>query len=261
MSKDDPLGMASLIDPQDKDDQVEHVDSDNVQHELHVSNIEEVDSDQLRRGQRARTLTEKGLSYQLDILSKKCKKSLNQVQAKSEHIRSQFIEDVSKHERELLYSHWLTLYEHFLDAYDDVVVLLSDQDKQTYLENFYVPNQTSLEAFKISCQQWVSHTKVEHTKLQREQILSETKYISRINDDTKSNKSTSSHATSIGSALSMAKLKEEQIKAELLVKATALKKKKLIEQAKLRLQLEEDEFEIENAMAMSDPRQDVVDKL
>ena len=47
MSNDDPLGMASIIEPQDKDDHVEHIDSDNVQHELHVSNIEEFDSDQL----------------------------------------------------------------------------------------------------------------------------------------------------------------------------------------------------------------------
>lgn len=51
-----------------------------------------------------------------------------------------------------------------------------------------------------------------------------------------------------GSALSVAKLKEKQIKGALLVKATALKKKILIEQAKLQLQIEDNKLEIENAI-------------
>ena len=49
-----------------------------------------------------------------------------------------------------------------------------------------------------------------------------------------------------------ARLKGEQQKAEILIKAEAFKKKKLIEQAKLRLQLEEEELEFERQMKILD---------
>ena len=57
-----------------------------------------------------------------------------------------------------------------------------------------------------------------------------------------------------------ARLKGEQQKAEILIKAEAFKKKKPIEQAKLRLQLEEEELELERQMKILDARNKVVDR-
>ena len=85
--------------------------------------------------------------------------------------------------------------------------------------------------FKPSCQQWVSDVKVEPTNLARYPQVPDIKETSRMSDDNESTKPTSSRATTVGYARSVAKLKQEQIKAELLVKATTLKQRRT-EQAK-----------------------------
>jgi len=70
MSTDEIFGMESHGEPQNEDGHVEHGGSDAD---------EAADSDKPRQGERVRVLTERGLTYQLEILRKKCKKSLTQV--------------------------------------------------------------------------------------------------------------------------------------------------------------------------------------
>jgi len=70
------------------------------------------------RGTRIRTLTEKGLIYQLEVKYRKRDDALRQLQAESESIRSLFIE------KELMFSHWLTLYEHVLMHLKNIICCL-----------------------------------------------------------------------------------------------------------------------------------------
>jgi hypothetical protein len=202
------------------------------------------------RGTRTRTLNVKGLIYQLEVKDRKRNHALRQLQAKSESIRSLFIEVTTSHEKELMFSHWLTLYEHFLDAFEEYNMLLADEDKDKDRDDWLKPHDEQFQAFKHSTQKWIVDSK--HQPVYTEDARSHTSRTSK--------KSRGSHVSSMGSILSSERFREEQKKAELIVKAAALQKKREIEQARLRLRFEEEELEIESQIAISNSITKVVNK-
>ena len=192
---------------------------------------------------RIRTLTEKSLIYQLEVKDKKRNHDLRLLQAKSESIRRLFIEVTTSHEEELIFSHWLTLYEHFLDAFEEYNMLLADEDKEKDRDDWVKPHDEQFQAFKQSVQKWIVDSKPQ--PVYTEDAMTHT--------SRSSGKSRGSHVYSIGSMLSSERFKKQK-KAKLIVKAAALQKKREIEQARLRLKFEEEELEIESQMAISDSK-------
>lgn len=70
-----------------------------------------------------------------------------------------------------------------------------------------------------------------------------------------------SSAGSKRSNYSVAKLEENQNKAELIARAAALQEKKLIEEAKLQLRIKEEELDIQTALKISDARTKIIEEL
>ena len=219
---------------------------------------------------RTRVPTLESLQYRQDIAKKKLRQTYKELVTKTEVIKSRFIELTSYKERQLLYGHWLTLYENFLDAYDDVARLLPDHEQENDKETWFKPRHIELNVFADHLKFWVSDNK--HNGDQPKSTELETKPlihrpasdIMGIVDDAKSHRSRSSKGSirthsSVSSALFIAKLKEQQHKAELLVKTEAMKKIRSIEEAKLQLQLEEEELNINSELAMVEVREKVVD--
>ena len=72
--------------------------------------------------------------------------------------------------------------------------------------------------------------------------------------------SQNSRRTSFASSLTSAKMREEQKMAELQAKASTLRQKQTLEQAKLQLQLQEEALQLESEIAMSNARQKVIER-
>jgi hypothetical protein len=231
----------------------EHVPEHNV-YEGHVLEHTNDNSDHqsdneygVRRSVRSKTYTEKGLAYQRQIKEKKRGDAFKIAMKKASHIESILIEDVSIQEIQLLYSHWMTLHEIFLDAHEEYSQLLTTDEHVADTQVWYQHKVDQVKRFKTLVEAWLEQTS---PKLKIEP--------SRHSQHSYSVKS--SRSGSVAGSVFSARLKGEQQKAELLVKAEALKKKKLIEQAKLRLQLEEEELELEHQMKIVDARNEVVDR-
>ena len=213
-----------------------------------IASIHEDDQGQELQ-QRSRTLTEKGLQYQIELKAKTRHKAWKQLQAKTNHINSMFIEVVTRQERQLLYSHWMTLYEQFMDSDEEYIHLLSAEMTKEDRSSWFDEQYEQFEHFKGKIQSWISNSG-SATSVKQEDVKSH---------HSGSQRSGSSRTPSMRSTLSSARLKEEQKRAELLVKASALEQKRKLEQAKLELKLKEEQLEIEYQIAIANAKTKVVD--
>jgi len=83
----------------------------------------------MRHSLRRKTFTEKGLAHQLQFKDTKRADAFKMAMEKAAQIeRSILIEDASIQEIQLLYSHWITLHEVFLDAQDEYSQLLTNEE-------------------------------------------------------------------------------------------------------------------------------------
>jgi hypothetical protein len=104
-------------------------------------------------GVRKRNLTEKGLDFQLDHKKKRRQRAYIQVRAKGDLIRSRLVEELTVKEAQLLFSHWLSLYESFLDHHVECVELMMEDHHNTDNEWFRPINEELL-AFKAQMEHW-----------------------------------------------------------------------------------------------------------
>ena len=117
---------------------------------------------------------------------------------------------------QLLFVHFVPIYDEFNSIYDDIWMLHTDKDRQDYIQVWFKHNTKHLNEFKHNVCTWLASTKAE---------------------DTISLKCRSKSGIIIKSIIST-KLKEEQRSAELATRTEALNKKKKLEQAKLKIQQE-----------------------
>ena len=172
--------------------------------------------------------TLESLQYRQDIAKKKLRQTYKELVTKTEVIKSRFIELTAYKERQLLYGHWLTLYENFLDAYDDFARLLPDHEQENDKKTWLKPIHIELNVFADHLKFWVSDNKhngdqIKSTDLEAKPLIHRpsSDYMGVV-DDAKSHRSQSSKGSirthsSVSSALFIAKLKEQQHNAELML--------------------------------------------
>lgn len=200
-----------------------------------------------RHGTRERTFTEKGLAYQLETRSRRRQRAFALAEQKASAIRSRLIEEVSPQEVQLLHSHWLTLYESFIDAHNEYVDLLSSEDANTDAQNWFGPKSEQCQLFRGIMEEWFSSAS------ERKSLVAKSQSIC-------SRKSVRSGRSSLANSVASARLKEAQAKAEIRIKAAALQQKSEMAQAKLKLQMEEEKLQLDEQLAISDARMKVLDE-
>ncbi|XP_060582175.1 uncharacterized protein LOC132738634, partial [Ruditapes philippinarum] len=201
--------------------------------------------------ERKRTLTMKGLEYNKEIKSKARLRMIETLNTKTEELKGLLQHETSdKQTVKGVYSSWLNNYEQLLIAHEQYKKLLNETELHD--DNSQFENITSDYAYvKHEAEQWfLKNCSVPETS---EQL--ETK-----SHHSGSSRSSSRHS-SISSNLSIAKMKENQRKAELLARASALKEQRKLEEAKLSLQMKEKEFEIKTELQVSDARTKVLEDL
>ena len=90
----------------------------------------------------------------MDVRERKREHAWKQIQTLTNNIKSLLIQDITKHEMNLKFSHWLTVYEQFLDSYKDYSELLSDVERTQDKVKWLIPNTQYLQSFKKSVEDW-----------------------------------------------------------------------------------------------------------
>ena len=220
-------------------------------------------TEDLVEASRERKLTEKGLMYSMNLYRNqrtRLIKSLTILSGELERLISQ-PGDVDLVRP--VYSKWIGIYEELLETHDKYQAIFTDlNDKQVDNASFQDKNRVFLSTNQ-SAKDWF--------------ILNKAKTISPqhiVQDDQRSHRSGSvrshrssgarshrSARSSNASHISKAKLMEEQRKVELLARAEALSEKKQLEEAKLKLKIQEEELEIKTELKVSDAKSKVIEEL
>ena len=99
---------------------------------------------QLRRSARSRTLTTKGLAYQLEVKTKRREYAFKKAHDLSEHMRSLLTDGThNRNELQCMFSHWMSLYEQFRDINDDYVELIDEELRKNDQDNWFTKRQIS----------------------------------------------------------------------------------------------------------------------
>ncbi|XP_038063125.1 uncharacterized protein LOC119733827 [Patiria miniata] len=151
----------------------------------------------------------------------------------------------------------MSTYEDLLKENSEYCTLLSKEELQEYLDNSWDSRDTYLKNFKVYYSNWetvrsqkeqdVGVPRQRHGTTDSENLTS----ISRI--------SGRGSRTSIASAISSARLKAEQEKAALEARMKALKRRREIEMAKLKLRLEEEELNLTTELDIVHAKEKVLD--
>ena len=208
----------------------------------------------VRRSARAQTFSEKGLEYQQQSRDSMRRRACRQLMQKTDII-SAILDDAdssSCQEVRLLYSHWMTLYEVFLDAHEEYHKLFTDESVERDI--WFQEKAVYIEHFRASVDSWfMQQAKSRDIKVEVHASAVDGKSSRSVRSVTRSNRL--SHVSSV----STARIKEEQRIAELKIKAAALDKKNALAHAKLKLQQDIDRLGLEEEMAIAGARSKVLD--
>ena len=228
------------------------------------------DTQSMRRSSRSRTLTVKGLQYVMWTKGKRRQDSYKVLQKKTEYIKSLMIEEISAEEMQMLYSHWMTMYEHFLDNHEDYSSLLTLEEKTKDSAEWFRERELFLLSFKDEMEKWLFQaksnaleTKFDSTRIQFKNLVHPEDSVSQASESCissqksqRSRTSQQSHRSSISSA----RLQQEQEKAELKLKMASLKRRQSLEEAKLKLKIEEEQLELQSKMDIAEAKSKVIDR-
>jgi hypothetical protein len=232
----------------------------------------EIDSGSRTRPQRLRMQTTKGLAYQVEMKRKRREQLYKQLAKKMDHIKSSMIEDVSENDMNNMYSHWLSLYENCMYVHEELGLMMSEDDKNHDIIDWFQPRAALIDKFKRAVENWFLHsdeetTDAKYTKSTEVNWENSHKVAQSLlkADDVNSVVSKRSHhssssAASVASSVAMAKIKEDQKRAALQIKAARLKQKENIQQASLQLQIEKEKLEIEEEIAISAAKSQVLEE-
>jgi hypothetical protein len=138
----------------------------------------------------------------------------------------------------------VSLYDQFLEVNTQYTELLSTDELDEYDANWFSARNVSFNEFKATMENWFAKAALTHTS-----------------KDTDSISVTSRRSSGSVSTLALARLANEQKRLELSVKAESLKKKQAIEAAKLRLQQQEEELQLEEECAISEAHRKLLDEV
>ncbi len=175
-----------------------------------------------------------------------------QLLKRQQNISSMLIEEVSLDDVLRQYGDWLVLYENFLELHQDVVALYSTQEKENDAQ-WFQRTEGEIAMFCAKMERWFS-CDTQTVTTEKKLLRTHSSHSSR----KKKSCSGSSRSSSTPPAVSSARLKEEQCQAALKVKMANLKARKEIEEAKLKLRLKEEEIDIQEKMAVSQAKMEVL---
>lgn len=220
------------------------------------------DKENTKEDIRERKLTEKGLSYNLDLKQKERSRLMKVLTGLSNELERLMSESTQTATVKTIHSKWINIYEKLLETHDQYQNLIEDVNDK-HVDNAWFQDKNSVFiAVNKTAMQWFAVNKANS-------IPSQGKHK---DEDVESHRSARSHAStgsrrsSAGSShrsshLSVAKLKEEQRKVELLARAEAIAEKKQLEEAKLKLKFQEEELEIKTELKVSDAKARVIEEL
>ncbi|CAG2211289.1 unnamed protein product [Mytilus edulis] len=201
---------------------------------------------------RKRTFTEKGKLYEkktiddmFEVIKRLCENILSFVEknAPFEVIRSKF-------------SLWMDKYEHYLEQHQNFMARIREQEKEEYIY-IYEDREAFLCDFKRTIEKYFSDSQSQTSSSHRgDRYTSRQGPASHHSDQ----RSTHSSRSSILSNISSKKLAEEQQRVELELKKEALKKKRLLELAKINIQMDEEELDLSTGIAVSDAKTNILNK-
>ncbi|KAH3845766.1 hypothetical protein DPMN_088054 [Dreissena polymorpha] len=181
---------------------------------------------------RQRTLTEKGLTYELDVRGKERRHLINNLNNLSTSLRETLKYEPNPEAVKSRYTIWLSAYEQLLSVHEKVQGLL-DLETAKHDHELFERQSVDFLTTKLAVEQWF---------MEQSQGRTGTK------SDGKSVRG--SVKTDVSSHVSIERVKEDQRKAELLARQEAVKQKRTIAEEKLRLKLKEEELEIQTEIML-----------
>ena len=202
--------------------------------------MEDKEEDPNTRGQRERTMTEKGFTYHLERRFNFRKRADKELSNLSRNIKELLLQNPDRKTVKHEHARWLQIYEELLIAHDEYQNLIpTSTEKVSDDETFHRRNREHI-SLKEKVEDWIlKHS----TPIDNRSMRSKT-----------TSRTSSSH-------IAKEKIKEHQRKAELVARATALTQKRELEQAKLKLKLMEEELEIKTEIEISDAKAKALEEL
>ena len=183
--------------------------------------------------------TEKGLAYQKSIKFKEREVAIRMLDKASEQLRNLIDGNPNVSDVRKVYTTWSTLYENCLDTHDIYINLLN---KDELTNDMFYEKDVDYKLLKRNSEKFIlTHERAPSIAASRRSVLSKT--------------------SSIASQISLAKLKENQRKAELLAMAKSLEGKERLEQEKLTLKFKEEQFQIKTEMDLTAARLEVIENI
>ena len=210
---------------------------------------------------RKRQLTEKGLEYTQQVKRKRLEQLCRSLERHMNMCIDMMDDDREIDEVHGQYYKWSKLYEELLTIDQEYSQLLPATDRDEYNDDWFSPRNAVFQEFTDSVDRW---TKTKNTEQSSTQIARGTArvHVDIVEDDDMSVLSGKSgkSAASRRSVLS-ARIQQEQQKVELKIRASSLKKKQGLAETKLRLQLQEEEIQLEEEIAVNDAQSQILDKI
>ncbi|VDI57783.1 Hypothetical predicted protein [Mytilus galloprovincialis] len=154
------------------------------------------------------------------------------------------------------FSLWMDKYEHYLEQHQNFMARIREQEKEEYIY-IYEDREAFLCDFKRTIEKYFSDSQSQTSSSHRgDRYTSRQGPASHHSDQ----RSTHSSRSSILSNISSKKLAEEQQRVELELKKEALKKKRLLELAKINIQMDEEELDLSTGIAVSDAKTNILNK-
>lgn len=118
-------------------------------------------------GARAKTMTEKGLDFPKDNKYKHLSGLFRKLKRKSDDMKSKMMDgkqDGDNMRRE--YKDWMLMYEELLSVHTEYCALLSETERQNYLDDIYEDRNTCLKNFKAAYSNWQINVDSQKAKIQ-----------------------------------------------------------------------------------------------
>ncbi|KAK6186434.1 hypothetical protein SNE40_008472 [Patella caerulea] len=190
---------------------------------------------------RQRKLTEKGRRYHIEKLENRRNVLFHNLWDHTKTIQNSTDTKTIK----LLHHKWLKIYQDFQHVHNEYCELLSKEDLEIYLKDWYNPRYEDICAFQTYLEELFASKMNLSQGSPEGQVVEEgirpDDSISRISHKTKKSQSGSSTISAI-------RIKTVQEKAELEIKQKKLKEKQSLERQRSELKLREEELELQTAM-------------
>ncbi|XP_046569415.1 uncharacterized protein LOC124277733 [Haliotis rubra] len=192
----------------------------------------------LRRSERKTEMTEKGKNYWKSVLLDNIKRIIRTMNTLQSQIKTEISKDCNQEIVRKSYKEWLAVYDNLFEERDNYVSMLTDDELAAFEVGLWSETVSSASYFKSQVEDWSSMKSSEHLP----------------------SVSGKSRGSSVMSALSSAKMKERQARAELEAQEESLKKKHELQMAQLKLKLQEEELDLQTKIAIVEAKTKIIEE-